>query len=99
MEIRFAGRMSGVDDSAVREILALTASHDIISFSGGNPPEEAFPVREIAALAAEGVSTVDDIRYIERGYENFPEKLRGLGAQIEKVDSERDVKKFRFKVS
>ena len=52
----------------------------------------------IAALAAEGVSTVDDIRYIERGYENFPEKLRGLGAQIEKVDNERDIKKFRFKV-
>ena len=53
----------------------------------------------IAALAAEGVSTVDDIRYIERGYENFPEKLRSLGAQIEKVDNEREVKKFRFKVS
>lgn len=52
----------------------------------------------IAALAAEGVSTVDDIRYIERGYENFPEKLRGLGAQIEKVDNERDIKKFCFKV-
>ena len=52
----------------------------------------------IAALAAEGVSTVDDIRYIERGYENFPEKLRGLGAQIEKVSNERDIKKFRFKV-
>ena len=52
----------------------------------------------IAALAAEGISTVDDIRYIERGYENFPEKLRGLGAMIEKVDNERDVKKFRFKV-
>ena len=53
----------------------------------------------IAALAAEGVSTVDDIRYIERGYENFPEKLRALGAQIEKVDSEREVRKFRFRVS
>lgn len=52
----------------------------------------------IAALAAEGISTVDDIRYIERGYENFPEKLRGLGAQIEKVYNERDIKKFRFKV-
>ena len=52
----------------------------------------------IAALAAEGISTVDDIRYIERGYENFPEKLRGLGAMIEKVDNERDVNKFRFKV-
>ena len=32
----------------------------------------------IAALAAEGISTVDDIRYIERGYENFPEKLREM---------------------
>ena len=52
----------------------------------------------IAALAAEGVSTVDDILSIERGYENFPEKLRGLGAQIEKVYNERDIKKFRFKV-
>lgn len=52
----------------------------------------------IAALAAEGDSTVDDIHYIERGYENFPEKLRSLGAQIEKVDNERDAKKFRFKV-
>ena len=51
----------------------------------------------IAALAAEGISTVDDIRYIERGYENFPEKLRGLGAMIEKVDNERDVKKFRLR--
>ena len=52
----------------------------------------------IAALYAELVSTLYDILYIERGYENFPEKLRGIGAQIEKVDNERDIKKFRFKV-
>ena len=50
----------------------------------------------IAALAAEGISTVDDIRYIERGYENFPEKLRGLGAMIEKVDNEKRRKKISF---
>jgi UDP-N-acetylglucosamine 1-carboxyvinyltransferase len=51
----------------------------------------------MAALAADGVSTVDDIYYIERGYEDFPEKLQSLGAQIEKVSAERDIQKFRLK--
>ena len=37
----------------------------------------------LAAMSAEGFSTVDDIRYIERGYEDFHLKLQGLGAQIE----------------
>lgn len=51
----------------------------------------------LAALAAEGYTTVDDVRYIERGYEDFPEKLRALGAQIEVVESERGYSKFRLK--
>ena len=53
----------------------------------------------IASLAAEGFSTVDDIQFIERGYEDFHLKLQCLGAQIEKVGSERDIQKFRLKVS
>ena len=52
----------------------------------------------IAGLAADGVTTVDDIRYIERGYEDFPSKLQGLGAVIEKVDNEKDARKFTFRV-
>ena len=52
----------------------------------------------IAALAAEGVSTVDDIRYIERGYEDFHLKLQKLGAQIDKVETERDLQKFKLKI-
>ncbi|MCI2049075.1 MAG: UDP-N-acetylglucosamine 1-carboxyvinyltransferase [Lachnospiraceae bacterium] len=36
----------------------------------------------IAALAADGVSQIHDIQYIERGYEDFPGKLRTLGADI-----------------
>lgn len=52
----------------------------------------------IAALAAEGVSTVDDINYIERGYEDFHIKLQGLGAQIDLVTTERDLQKFKLKV-
>ncbi len=53
----------------------------------------------IAALAADGVSTVDDIKYIERGYEDFHLKLQGLGAQIDLVTTERELQKFKLKVS
>ena len=52
----------------------------------------------IAGLAAEGYTVVDDIRYVERGYERFDEKLRGLGARIEKVNSEREIQKFKLKI-
>ncbi len=52
----------------------------------------------IAGLAADGVTIIDDIKYVQRGYENFDEKLRSLGGQIQIVDNERDAQKFRFKV-
>lgn len=52
----------------------------------------------LAALAAEGISEIEDIEYIQRGYEDFEGKLRSLGALIERVDSERDVQKFKLKI-
>ena len=52
----------------------------------------------LAGLAADGYTTVDEIGYIERGYENFEDKLRQLGANIERVDSEKDAQKFRLRV-
>ena len=52
----------------------------------------------IAGLAAEGFTVVDEIGYIQRGYEHFEEKLKGLGAQIEKVDSDKEAQKFRLKI-
>ncbi|HEY0390273.1 MAG TPA: UDP-N-acetylglucosamine 1-carboxyvinyltransferase [Solirubrobacterales bacterium] len=42
----------------------------------------------IAALAADGVSEIGNIRQIDRGYEQIDERLRGLGAQIERVSTE-----------
>ena len=51
----------------------------------------------IAGLAAEGETIVDDIIYIQRGYEDFEEKLRSLGAEIERATCERDAQKFRLK--
>ena len=40
----------------------------------------------LAALAAEGESTIHNIGQIERGYERIDERLRALGAQIERLD-------------
>ena len=54
-----------------------------------------------AGLVAEGFTIVENIEFVERGYENFEGKLRNLGAQIEKLDSESDraIQKFKLKVS
>ena len=52
----------------------------------------------IAALAAEGISEIYDIKYIERGYEDFPEKLRRLGAEIEIINSDIEKRKFQLKI-
>lgn len=52
----------------------------------------------IAGLAADGITIVDDIVYIQRGYENFEDKLRSLGAEIEKVSSEKEIQKFKLRV-
>ena len=51
----------------------------------------------IAGLAAEGYTEVDEISYIQRGYEDFEQKLQGLGAEIEKVSDEREALKFMMK--
>ena len=49
----------------------------------------------IAGLAAEGYTTVSDIKYILRGYEQFDEKLRNLGGCIELVETEEEVEAFK----
>lgn len=52
----------------------------------------------IAGLVAKGFTTIDDIKYIQRGYESFEVKLRNLGANIEKVSSEKEAMKYKIKV-
>ena len=43
----------------------------------------------IASLAAEGTSVIGDVGQIDRGYERIDERLRALGAQIERVEERR----------
>ena len=70
-------------------------------FSGARvsaPDLRAGAALVLAGLAADGITIVDDIVYIQRGYERFEEKLRELGAEIEKVSSEKEIHKFKLKV-
>ncbi len=48
----------------------------------------------LAGLAAEGITTISDIHFIQRGYEHFEEKLCALGAVIKLANNERDIQKF-----
>ena len=43
----------------------------------------------LAALCAKGESVIDNVGQIERGYERIDERLRALGARIERVDERR----------
>ena len=43
----------------------------------------------VAALAADGVSEIEEISHIERGYEDLVGKLRGLGADIKRIETPR----------
>jgi UDP-N-acetylglucosamine 1-carboxyvinyltransferase len=40
----------------------------------------------ISALMAEGTTEIEDIHHIDRGYERVVEKLKGLGADIERIN-------------
>lgn len=74
----------------------------VSKYTGANitaPDLRAGAALVIAALVSEGESLIDDIKYIERGYEDFEEKLSKLGAQIVKVTSERELAMSRLKVA
>ena len=51
----------------------------------------------VAGLAAEGTTIIDDIEYIQRGYEHFELKLAGLGADIALAESQKDIRKFKMR--
>jgi UDP-N-acetylglucosamine 1-carboxyvinyltransferase len=102
----FENRFKYVDELAKMgasiKVEGNTAIIDGVSrYSGAHisaPDLRAGAALVIAGMAADGITIVDDIVYIERGYEDFDAKLRGVGAQIEKVSNEREIQKFKLKV-
>ena len=49
MQIQWADRVKGMENAAVKEILKIAQRSDVISFAGGLPSAQAFPVNELAA--------------------------------------------------
>ena len=50
MKLKFAKRMSYIKASEIREILKVTEQEDVISFAGGLPAPELFPIDEISQM-------------------------------------------------
>ena len=79
-------------------VAVITGTNQLMGAELVAPDLRAGAALVMAGLAAEGFTTVDDIHYILRGYENFDEKLRGLGAEIDVINDEREAQKFRLRV-
>lgn len=52
MEYKFSKKVSGLQASAIREILKFTSDPDVISLAAGNPASEAFPIEDISRISA-----------------------------------------------
>lgn len=75
----FSDRVSGVQPSAIREILKFTADPEVISFAAGNPAPEAFPTEVIAKLSADifAEEPVNALQYsVTEGYAPLREWLK-----------------------
>lgn len=96
-ELRRMGANITVEGNAA----IITGVGELTSSIVSAPDLRAGAALVIAGLVAEGYTCVDQIHYIERGYEYFAEKIRGIGGCIEVVDSEdeRAIRKFKMKVS
>ena len=80
MEYKFSDKVTGLQASAIREILKFTSDPEVISFAAGNPAPEAFPTERIAEISAELLR--DDpilaLQYsITEGYTPLREFLKG----------------------
>ena len=53
MNYKFSEKVSGLQASAIREILKFTSDPEVISFAAGNPAPEAFPTEEVGRISAE----------------------------------------------
>ncbi|MGO4107811.1 aminotransferase-like domain-containing protein [Paenibacillus sp. YAF4_2] len=93
MEFRFASRMTQVKSSVVRDILKLTQGSDIVSFAGGLPAEELFPVQAVREAADRAISAgTSALQYgLTEGYLPLREQLcvrmaqKGMNVQPEEM--------------
>ena len=67
-------------------VIGLDRESPLHSISMVSPDIRAGVALLIAAMSAEGTSTIHNIEQIDRGYENIDERLNHLGAKIQRID-------------
>ncbi|MBQ5975259.1 MAG: UDP-N-acetylglucosamine 1-carboxyvinyltransferase [Bacteroidales bacterium] len=67
-------------------VIGLDREHRLRGVRMSSPDIRAGVALLIAALSAEGRSRIDNIEQIDRGYQRIDERLRALGAEIERVE-------------
>ena len=87
----------GAHISVERDVAIVTGVHELKGAQVVAPDLRAGAALVIAALSADGESTVEDVHYILRGYEDFVLKLQKLGGHIACVSSADEAKKFFLK--
>lgn len=66
MKETFSKRISGVKASAIRDILKMMVDGEMISFGGGNPASESFPIDELVEISNE-IMTTNPLSVLEYG--------------------------------
>lgn len=97
MEYTFAKKFENLKPSAIREIFKSLSDPSIISFAGGNPNPQSFPIDAISKISeqifADSKSSVTSLQYsITDGYPQLVEKL--TRRQKEKFNMGRDFDKL-----
>lgn len=93
MTYKFSDKVSGLQASAIREILKFTADPEVISFAAGNPAPEAFPTEDIARISADifQKNPVLALQYsISEGYTPLRELLKKQLEQEHCFDPQKD---------
>lgn len=78
MALKFAERMENIKASEIRELLKLTARPEIISFAGGLPAPELFPVEEMKVISVRVLEEMgqESLQYsTTEGYQPLREKI------------------------
>lgn len=93
MTYKFSDKVSGLQASAIREILKFTADPEVISFAAGNPAPEAFPTEDITRISADifQKDPVLALQYsISEGYTPLRELLKKQLEQEHCFDPQKD---------
>lgn len=93
MQFEISERMAGVHGSAIRELFKLGADPDMISFGGGNPSAETFPIPEIAEIVSDVLKNapVSVLQYgLSEGYTPLRDTMKAYLTRTQGFDFEKN---------